>query len=181
MRIVTFILLVFICLFSCTTFAQEKVSNPIYENWAKFKVGTTTKYQQEAEKNGKKTVSGEMIYKLVELDSEKVVVEISQTLYQNGKKTELPIAKNQFMAKVIKRNEQLLPTLKKSDEEVEVPYGKIKCRAIETSNKWGEYSMVSKTWTNSDIPGFLVKQTTDMETPEKSITTISLVQMTGKK
>ncbi|MBF0548446.1 MAG: hypothetical protein HQM08_28685 [Candidatus Riflebacteria bacterium] len=165
-----------------TSFAfDELIDNPNYQNWSKFKVGTIVKYQQVGEKDGKQIVLGDLTYTLAELTPEKVVVEMTQTIFLSDQISEFPNSQMQYSAKIKKADsgsvKQLSPAPDESDEEIEVPAGKFKCHAIESSNHFEGASFSTKIWSNKDIPGALVKNTTNTEEPKKSTTSIVLVQV----
>ncbi|MBF0407176.1 MAG: hypothetical protein HQM10_07475 [Candidatus Riflebacteria bacterium] len=170
--------------FACTAFAQDEIDNPMYQKWATFKVGTAAKYKQVTEAAGNKTES-EIVYTLVELTPEKAVVEMSGSMVIMGNKTEMPKTKMEHMAKVKKIEmpaqvatetvEAAKP--KVSEEEVEVPAGKIKCSLTETEAKVGEGAVYSKIWSSDEVPGTMVKMTSTMEKPIKSDTSITLIEV----
>jgi len=174
-------LVVFLQAFSFC-FAQEMEENPVYKQWAKFKVGTMVKYKQESDMAGTKT-EGEMTYTLVELTPEKAVVEMGMTTLMLGNKVEQPKAKMEHLAKLPKvdpkmAQEAKIPgaKVKESNEEIEVMGKKYKCHVLESTVDAGNGPMVTKVYSNDEIPGSLVKSITTIEKPMKTTTTITLVE-----
>ena len=167
--------------FACTAFAQDEIDNPMYQKWATFKVGTAAKYKQVTEAAGNKTES-EIVYTLIELTPEKAVVEMTGSMLIMGNKTEMPKTKMEHMAKVKKIEPLATGTVdaakpKESDEEIEVPAGKIKCHLTETEAKVGEGAVYSKIWSSDEVPGTMVKMVSTMEKPIKSDTSITLIEV----
>ncbi|MBF0544207.1 MAG: hypothetical protein HQM08_07230 [Candidatus Riflebacteria bacterium] len=177
-RIAAMIVFFFMFSMTCALFAQDKVDNPMYQKWAKFKIGTSVKYKQESDVAGNKTES-DIVYTLAELTPEKVVVEMSGSMAVMGKPVDMPKTKMEYLAKVDKvapaTAEAAKP--KESDEELSIAGGKYKCHVVETEVKVGEGSVVSKIWSSDDVPGSMVKTLSNMEKPMKTTTSITLVEV----
>jgi hypothetical protein len=174
-------LLVVVMLGSCL-FAQETVDNPVYQQWAKFKVGTMAKYHQSTEVMGNKTET-ELAYTLVEVTPEKVVVEMSGMSKVMGNNIEMPKTKIEYQAKVAK-GQEVVPNApppntdsKQSEEQLTIAGMNLKCHVIQTTLTQEGMESVSQIWSCDEIPGTLVKSETKMEKPVQSLTTISLVEV----
>jgi len=161
--------------------AADLVDNPAYGVWSKFKVGTEMKFKQMSEVANMKTES-EITYKLVELTTEKLTVEMGGSSMVAGNKMELPATKMEYPAKIEnakvdpKMAEMVKADAKTSEEQVTVPAGTFKCRVIESKVAQQGTEVTSKVWASDEVPGGLVKMVTLMTVPMKSETTMELVE-----
>ncbi len=159
--------------------AQEKIDNPVYQNWAKFKPGTMVKYAQTSEMMGNKTQS-EVAYTLLEVTPEKVVIELGGSTVIMGNKTEMPKTRIEYPAKADAADPNVKNAISarssQSEEEIEAAGGRIRCKVFETAIEQQGSQIRSKLWSSDDVPGTLVKSETTMEKPVQSVTVLALVE-----
>ncbi len=161
--------------------AADKVDSPVYQQWAKFKVGTLAKYHQVNDMAGAKTES-DIIYTLLEITPEKVVVEMSGEMNVAGQKMEMPKTKMEYPAKVdagdpVLVKDQPKPDVKQGEEEVDVAGTKYKCKTIETKIDQQGTTGTSKIWSCDTIPGTLVKSETELTAPAAGKTSLVLTEV----
>ncbi len=163
--------------------AQEKVENPMYATWAKFKPGTSVTH--------KSTTSGAMFTaestittKLVEVTADKVVVEVTITSKAAGKEFQLPAMKQDY-AKMVE-----LPKGAKKEDFGKKPEGAVKegtetlkIAGHEIKTKWYEIEVKkdgmeakSKMWMSDDVPGSLVKMESKVAAPIAAETKMELTE-----
>jgi hypothetical protein len=157
-----------------TVQAGEKVDNPLYKHWAKFKPGAFAQVKTENEAMGQKTVMT-VTWTLKELTPEKAIIEMSAVNVMSGNEMKMPPQKQEVLAKVEEEKAKELDTPKKGDkkngaevlnvgeEEIKVGDKKIKCKWIETKMKQDDQTILSKAWTSDEIPGMVVKTSMTVE------------------
>src|SRR5688572_24967322 len=79
----------------------EKIDNPAYKSWAKFKAGTTVTLKTESDMAGTKS-DMETTTTLVELTADKAVVETKMSMNAGGQKMDMPAQKTDVPAKMDK-------------------------------------------------------------------------------
>ncbi len=164
-------------------FAADMVDNPAYTKWAKFKVGTYVKYKKTVEAAGINTES-EIIKTLVEVSPSKVVVETVENIIVSGKvvadsKTifDCPAQIKKIVA-TVGIEQKVTPVAKpqKGEEEIEVAGVMIKCKTMKVSMENDGVNDGFITWTNEDIPEFLVKSESTMSKPTVIRTVMVLIE-----
>ena len=157
-----------------TAQAGEKVDNPLYKHWAKFKPGAFSELKTESEVMGMKNVST-MTTTLKELTPEKAVVEMSVVSVVNGQETKVPPQKQEILAKIEEEKAKELDTPKKGDkrngaeiigvgeEEIKVGDKKVKCKWAEMKMTQEDTTTTTKVWTTDEVPGQVVKMVTNMD------------------
>jgi hypothetical protein len=146
--------------------AQERVDNPEYANWAKFKKGTSlTRVSTSVTPTGNTSVVTETLT-LVEIAADKVVVEVEYvsevtgaTKFKTRPKTrEIPktvplppgMTKEEFTRKLPGTVEEGTETLKMLGEE-------FKTRWYKTKTEVNGNRTEGKTWASDEVPGRIVK------------------------
>jgi hypothetical protein len=157
-----------------TVQAGEKVDNPLYKHWAKFKPGAFSQVKTENEVMGQKTVMT-VTMTLKELTPEKVIIEMSAVNVMGGNEMKMPPQKQEFLAKIEEEKAKELDTPKKGDkkngaeiidvgeEEIKVGDKKLKCKWTEMKIKQEDTTTTTKVWTSDEIPGQVVKTVTSMD------------------
>ncbi len=144
--------------------AQEMVDNPVYQDWARFKVGTTVSYEQKMKAQGQ-DMAMKQTFKLTALDKEKADVQLTQSMNMGGMAMEMPGMTLTHPAKVKKEE------LDKADQPGEMPRIKVEGgrEKVDAAGKtfdctWGEVEMEQdgakmkgKTWVSTEVPGGMVK------------------------
>jgi hypothetical protein len=162
----------------------EKVKNPEYENWAKFKAGAMSKTETNTEAMGNKTKITS-VTKLVEINAEKALIESTVTMEVAGQKMEQPVMKREVPATMEKPAEQTPPTsvaptvkpnIKEGEETVTVAGKELKCKTTESTSESNGMKVQTKTWTSADVPGQIVKTETKTTGAMESSTTMQLVE-----
>jgi hypothetical protein len=157
--------LVLIALVPGAATAQEKIANPEFAQWSKFKKGTSVTLKTVSEAAG---VRGEMTITmtLVEVGADKLVVATSSTAKANGMEFNSP-PMNRDVPRII----ELPKGVKKETLENYKPEGKyeegtetLKVAGVEVKTKWYKYKFESegvksegKMWTSDEVPGWVVK------------------------
>jgi len=148
--------------------AQEKVDNPDFANWSKFKKGTSvTRTWTTVDPNGRTRVVTQT-QTLEEITSDKIKLEVeyitdipgSPKLKYSPKPEEIPITvplpagmKKEDFAKA------LPGTVEKGEkaETIKVAGGEFKAVWFKTKVEAGGKEIESKTWVSEDVPGRIVK------------------------
>jgi hypothetical protein len=142
--------------------AADKVDNPLYKNWAKFKPGTsvTTKTTLDA---GGMTIETVTTTKLVEVKDDKAVVEVQTTSKIMGNEVKQPAVKQDIPKQV--ETSALPPGVgpdktAKVDGQSDTGKKKVKVGGTEYECQWvkvGVKDAESETYTSDDVPGMVVK------------------------
>lgn len=164
--------------------AQEKVENPVYATWAKFKPGTSVTLKSST--SGAMFASESVIStKLLEVTADKVVVEMTVTSKTNGMEFKAPPMKQEFTKTV-----ELPKGAKKETFTIGKPEGTtkegtetLKVGGAEVKTKWYEYEVKAngsdvkaKMWMSDDVPGSLVKMESKVAAPVAVETKMDLVE-----
>jgi hypothetical protein len=148
----------------------EKIDNPMYTQWSKFKVGAWVRHRDETDMGGMKN-SSKRTTKLVEKTAEKLVIEMTMPPPAPG--VEIPPQRMEIEAKVDKMEPppteptepEQKPEVKEGEETIEVAGRKVKCKTWETTLATADMKSRSKTWMSDEVPGGLVKAENVMEKP----------------
>jgi hypothetical protein len=174
-----------LCLMGSVSLA-EKIANPEYELWSKFKAGAMSKVEGKtvaAGQESKQTITT----KLLEITPEKAVVEVTMEMEVAGQKMPMPAQKRDVPAKIDNAAIQNpaeapnapKPEMKESEETVTVAGKTLKCKVVETTSEQNGMKVVAKAWTSAEVPGQLVKTETKTTGPVESTTTMSLVEFSA--
>lgn len=166
----------------CTSWAAEPemVDNPVYQAWAKHKVGTTVTYKQQvyrgspttqsAERTARRMSSMVLTKKLTDLTPEKAVLDRSMQLKIGRGMMNQPLGNETIPAKIQKGQEGLPPEA--SPQRFEVSDQKegqdqVSVGGKQYEAKWTQYTVHEsrngaasgqiKVWTSPDVPGGLLK------------------------
>ncbi|MCG3125552.1 MAG: hypothetical protein CHACPFDD_00376 [Phycisphaerae bacterium] len=144
--------------------AGEMVDNPEYKHWSAFKPGSFSKLKLVGDMGGQKTETT-LSQTLKEVTAEKAVVEIESVTVVNGQEMKMPPQKRDLPAKVAKgeADKQDNPEGKVGEgkEDVEAGGKKWACKWIQTEIKSGEMTTRAKVWTCQEVPGQVVKMTSE--------------------
>lgn len=156
--------------FATSARADDKVENPEFKNWSKFKAGTTVSMKTTIDAGGMK-FEGAMTNKLVEVKDDKVVVETEAVSKVNGMEFKVPAQKRD----VVKTLDKPQPgfdaktgkpegTTEEGKEKVKVGGTEYECKWYKFKNKQklptGEEEAEGQIWMSDDVPGMVVKMTT---------------------
>ena len=163
----------------------EKMKNPEYEMWAKFKPGAMSKLQGHSEAMGQKSEQT-ITTKLIDLTPEKAVVETTMSMMVGGNKMDMPGQKREVLAMVemagvpasqpAAAGNAPKTDAKTSTESVTVDGKKLDCKVTEAHNEQEGMKTMAKTWTSEQVPGGLVKLETETSGKLESKTTQELVE-----
>jgi hypothetical protein len=167
--------------------AQDKVENPTFANWAKFKKGTSVTMKSVNTVLGM-TSESVITNTLIEVGSDKLVLEISSAVKANGMEFKSPPIK-QELTKTI----ELPKGVKKEDFHAGKPPGTyeegtetIKVGGTDVKTKWYKFKAEmdgtkteAKTWISDDMPGMMVK--TEMNITGKFASTMKMEVVEFKK
>jgi hypothetical protein len=145
------------------TAKPENKTEVVQHPWAKFKVGSfvKTKSTSVTETAGKKFDStSEIKQTLVDLTSDKAVVEIETTVMGNTTKSKIDIPIN--AAGGAQKSDTAPATAaaanpKQGAEDLTVAGKTLHCKWVETETEQGGNKVTAKAWTSEDVPGFMVK------------------------
>jgi hypothetical protein len=157
------ILSVLVCLvlLSGVSLAADKVENPLYNSWAKFKPGSSSTMNMAMSAEGR-SMNMEIKKSLVEVKPDKAVVKIVTTMSMPGMQIP-PREHMQEIPKMIdpkaKDSKQIDPAAvaQATEETVKVPAGTFKAKAVTIVNDEGGQQSTGKGWFTEEVPGGLVK------------------------
>lgn len=145
--------------------AQDKVDNPEFANWSKFKKGTSVTLKTVSSFNNMSSEAS-ITSTLVEVGADKLVVEMTSAVKSGGM---------EFKAPPTKRDVTKTITLPKDYKKEDFAKGKppgtyeegaetIKVGGSEVKAKWYKYKAdtdgtktEAKMWMSEDVPGMMVK------------------------
>ena len=145
--------------------AQEKVDNPEFASWSKFKKGTSTTLKVTAGAAGTNTETV-VTTTLVEVGADKLVVETAGASKFNGMEFKTPATKRDVTKTI-----ELPKGTKKEDAAGGKPPGTfeegtetIKVGGTDVKTKWVKFKTEvdgskteGKMWTSEEVPGMMVK------------------------
>src|SRR5439155_12998084 len=177
-----FALVVFV---SGISLAQEKVDNPEFANWSKFKKGTSVTLKATSDVAGMKSEST-ITTTLVDVTADKVVVEMSTATTANGMEFKTPALKRDILKAI-----PLPPGAKKEDfapgkvpgsveegtETIKVAGKEYKTKWYKTKNSAGGNDIEGKMWMTEEVPGMIVKVESSTKGAVASKSTMELVEV----
>jgi hypothetical protein len=147
--------------------AQEKIANPEFAQWSKFKKGTSVTLKTVSEAAGMKSEMT-MTMTLVEVGADKVVVASSSVVKAAGMEFKSPpmnrdVPKLFELPKGVKK-EELEGQATKVEGKYEEGTETLKVAGVEVKTKWFKYKHEAegiksegRMWMSEDVPGWLVK------------------------
>jgi len=145
--------------------AQDKVDNPEFANWSKFKKGTSVTMKSVSSFNNMSS-EATITSTLVEVGADKLVIEMASSVKSGGM---------EFKGEPMKRDVSKTVTLPKDFKKEDFAKGKppgtyeegtetLKVGGVEVKTKWYKYKVEmegtkteAKMWTSEDVPGIMVK------------------------
>ena len=186
MRHFVAILLVGLAMGVATAAWAAEADNPVYQQWAKFKVGTSAQMRQTMAIAGTRSES-EVTHTLVELTADKAVVETGTIMVIAGKKIESPKVKVEHRAKLdatVPGANEAAPVpaatrdvAKPVREELTIDGQKFTCDKYESTVDQGGTKVHATLWNCGDVPGGLVKSVTVMECAAAGETVLELISI----
>ena len=149
-----------------STHAQEKVENPAYAGWSKFKPNTVVKYKNtnKVVVMGNEIVSeSDLTQTLLEATDDKVVVQYDVVTKTMGMEFKTPPSKQEYPRMIPLKPGQKKENVGKPDNVFEEGTETIKVPAGEYKTKWTKCKVedrVLQTWVSDTVPGTLVKSAT---------------------
>ncbi len=159
----------------------EKMKNPEYAKWEKFKPGAFARLEGNGGSPGH-VVNQKMTITLLELTVEKAVIETKMALESYGRKFDTPAEKREIRstvetgeaAKTDDTNDNGA-TVSKSSEKLTIGEKTYDCQVTEVViNKPGAKVTV-KTWWSEEVPGGQVRIDRTIEGKSKPLTTSMLI------
>lgn len=152
---------------------DDKVENPEFKGWSKFKEGTSVTLKITNEAGGMKSEST-VTNKLAEVKDDKLVIETEMTIMAQGKETKLPAQKRDVTKTLDKAPMGFDVKTGKPEGTTEEGKEKVKIGGTEYDCKWykyktkvklptGEEEVESQLWMSDDVPGMAVKLTSKMK------------------
>ena len=169
--------------------ADAPTSNPTYESWAKCKPGAMSKVESQSEVMGQ-TTKMTITTTLVEVTPEKATVEMKTSMEMMGQKMEQPATKQEIPAKAPDMKDMKMPAgvdpakMPKpttGKETITVGGKSYDCTTTEINTEMSGIKVHSKTWSTPDVPGSLVKMTSNTEGATPTKTTMMLVEFSDGK
>lgn len=168
--------------------ADEMVDNPIYKSWAKLKPGSSVTMGMNT-KMPAMEIKSEIVTKLVSVDKDKAVVEMSTKVDIPGVPTPAPL-KQDIPAKIKKADatpgkpgEDFKGSVKeKGDETIEVSGKKYKCKVYEYEGTVQGNKTSGKTWSSDEIPNLTAKVESNISASGQEMkSTIAVTKIDAKK
>ena len=146
---------------------EDKVENPEFKSWSKFKSGSTVTLKVSNEGSG---VASEttITTKLVEVKDDKLVLETASVSKLNGMELKQPAEKRDVPKNLDKAPEGYDPksdkpqgTTEEGKKKVKVGGTEYECKWYKTKNKvklpTGDEEVEGEFWMSDEVPGKLVK------------------------
>jgi hypothetical protein len=166
--------------------AQDKVDNPEFANWSKFKKGTSVTLKSVSSFNNMSSEAS-ITSTLVEVGADKLVIEMTSVVKSGGMEF-----KGEPMKRDVSKTVTLPKELKKEDFAKGKPPGTyeegtetLKIAGMDVKTKWYKYKAdmdgtktEAKMWTSEDVPGIMVKS--EMTT-SGAVTTKTTMEITELK
>jgi len=156
--------------------ARERIENPLYKSWSRFKVGTTITRNELTEQAGKKSEST-VRYKLLELTEDHMVLEsVAATVQNNGEVIEYPPEKLTNPRMIASPPGRSAGPIEEGEETVKVAGRdyKAKWRLVKGRVEGGE--TFTRIWISDEVPGGMVKSVSKVPACD-STTTLELTHI----
>jgi hypothetical protein len=179
-----FALAVFVAAGGGVLSAQEKIDNPAYTYWAKYKVGASATLKTTTS-SAMFSSEGTMTMKLVEVTAEKIVLEITAKSKVGGMEIDIPPMKQEHLktvelpkgvTKEVFTSGKPAGTTKEGTETLKVGGQEVKTKWYEYEVKAGGADVKSKMWTSDDVPGMLVKTESKIGGPMPTDSKMELIE-----
>src|SRR5262245_43334425 len=145
--------------------AQDKVDNPEFANWSKFKKGTSVTLKSVSSFNNMSSEAS-ITSTLVEVGADKLVIEMTSVVKSGAMEF-----KGEPMKRDVSKTVTLPKELKKEDFAKSKPPGTyeegtetLKVAGMDVKTKWYKYKVdmdgtktEAKMWMSEDVPGIMVK------------------------
>lgn len=151
-------------------FAQETIDNPEFAQWSKYKPGTSVTLKNTTEAMNVKSESL-ITTKLVEVGTDKLVVEVTFVMTFNGMEIKQPPMKRDVPKQIVlpKGTPKFDPKdpkqkfdgkMEEGTETLKIAGGEFKAKWSKTTFEAGGNKIETKTWMSDDIPGGVLKSET---------------------
>ncbi len=148
---------------------EDKVENPEFKGWSKYKAGTSVVLKMSTEAGGQK-FEATMTNKLLEVKDDKLVVETESVTKFNGMDIKAPAQKRDVAKTLDKAPMGFDAKTGKPEGTTEEGKEKVKIGGTEYECKWykfkskqklptGEEEVEGQIWMSDDVPGTMVKMT----------------------
>lgn len=153
-----------LCLVVVSTASAEPVDNPAFKSWSKFKPGTQITMKTESEFNKMKSEIL-IVSKLVEVGTDKCVIEVETITKINGMDFKAPAMKQDVPKTYdVPKADPKTPKVETPDVKKEEGKETLKIGGTEVKTTWMKYTTKTKegnhegqTWMSDEVPGGLVK------------------------
>lgn len=139
----------------------EKVANPEYEGWSRFKPGAMVKLESRSVAN-ERVITSVTTHKLIEVSAEKLVIETTSTIKAAGQSMESPVVLRDVPAEIDKvppdpNDPMPAPEVEETQETVTVNGREYACKVLTVTSEHAGTRSVTTTWTTPDVPGGIVR------------------------
>ncbi|MFI5380224.1 MAG: hypothetical protein ACHRHE_13075 [Tepidisphaerales bacterium] len=150
--------------------------NPAYRAWAGFKPGATVVLSTVTMQGAAKQADVETIVRLIEVTSDKVVVENSGSMEAGDSRMKLPAERQEIPAKIPAGKLPSGRVVEEAEETIEVtgkPLAVYRTRRVEDQ---GPIHTETTTWTSSRVPGGVVREIMVVQGKQKTVTRMELLR-----
>jgi hypothetical protein len=148
---------------SLLTPVVDEMDNPQYQQWAKFKVGSSVTMKMVTDSGGFKM---EMVTTttLKALTDKEATIEIKSSMVIGGNKMDQPVQEQKIPAKIekvevkkVEGEEQEMPKVEEGKESLEIDGKTVACKWTKSTSDMAGSKTVAKIWLSDDVPGNMVK------------------------
>ena len=160
--------------------AAASVDNPEFKSWSKFGEGSMVEYKVQSEAAGTKTEST-MTITLVEKTDEKPGLGTKTKMVVAGNEMTMPAQKRDVPAKIEQaEGSGEKPDMEEGNEDVEAAGKTLSCKTTTTVTESNGMKTTSKSYMCDDVPGGMVKMSSQTEGSVSSTTEMHLVKLDAK-
>ena len=187
-RMVLWLVVLTTCGSFCAAAARaEKIDNPAYQDWARFKPGSFVTYKTVTKMEAM-TSETEMTQTLKEVTPEKVLIELVTVMTVAGNEMKMPAMMMEHAAKIEKPEPEgeaaEVPKpeeIDKGAEKITVKDKKIETTWVKTKFEYGGTTTTLTVWSSEDIPSGMVKMVADVTGAAASTSEMTLVDFKADK
>lgn len=169
-------------LFAGSAFAQEKFDNPEFASWSKHKPGTSITLKSSVMSGAVKSETT-ITTTLVEVGSDKLVLEMATTTHVNGMEFKNPpmkrdVAKTLELPKGTPKpdpNKKPEGVIEEGTEDVKIGTATVKAKWYKAKTKVGETETEAKSWVSDEVPGGFVKLEATSKGPNAATFTMEVI------
>jgi hypothetical protein len=156
--------------------SPELRENPAYRAWAAFKPGASVVLSTVTMQGATKQADVETVVRLIEVRSDKVVVENSGSMEAGDSRMKLPAERQEIPAKIAPDKLPRGRVVEEAEETIEVGGKSLRVYRTTRVEEQGTVRTETTTWTSNQLPGGVARETVVVQGKQKTVTRTELLR-----